>query len=367
MDLAYFTMPLHPMGRDYGETLAEDREAIILADALGYTEAFFGEHAADALENVPSSLLMIASLIHSTKTIKLGSGTVNLPHHHPVQVAGQVAMIDHMLRGRFIFGIGVGALRADNEVYDMLGRNRTEMMLESIEHIIAIWNTDPPYNLKGKYWNITTEETYLPERGQGVLPRCYQKPHPPIVVAVVEPYSKGVTEAAKRGWTPISANFLLPQWVKTHWPKYVEGRQAVGGTANPADWRVAKSIFVADDDATAREYGRGVNGPYYHYYEQLIYKLVKAGRGNLFKKEQSLPDDAATVDNCIGDLVICGTVNSVVDQLLAFREHIGDFGTLLYAGHDWRDRALAKRSMELMATEVMPAVNKAIGLAAAAE
>ena len=95
--------------------------------------------------------------------------------------------------------------------------------------------------------------------------------------------------------------------------------------------------------------------------------MVKAGRGNLFKKEQSLPDDAATVDNCIGDLVICGTVNSVVDQLLAFREHIGDFGTLLYAGHDWRDRALAKRSMELMATEVMAAVNKAIGLAAAAE
>ena len=140
-----------------------------------------------------------------------------------------------MLRGRFIFGIGVGALRADNEVYDMLGRNRTEMMLESIEHIIAIWNTDPPYNLKGKYWNITTEETYLPERGQGVLPRCYQKPHPPIVVAVVEPYSKGVTEAAKRGSTPVSANFLLPHWVQTPWPTYADAHPACPGTANPGD------------------------------------------------------------------------------------------------------------------------------------
>lgn len=98
-----------------------------------------------------------------------------------------------------------------------------------------------------------------------------------------------------------------------------------------------------------------------------MYKLIKTGRVNLFKKDQSLPDDLATVDNCIDDLVICGTVNSVVDQLLAFREHIGDFGTLLYAGHDCRDRALAKRSMELMATEVMPAINKAIGQAAAAE
>ena len=367
MDLAYFTMPLHPIGRDYGETLAEDREAIILADELGFNEAFFGEHVADGLENVPSSLVMIASLIHSTKNIKLGNGTVNLPHHHPVQVAGQVAMIDHMLRGRFIFGIGVGALRADNEAYSLIGANRTEMMLEAIDHIIAIWNTDPPYRLKGKYWNITTEGSYNPARGQGIMPTCYQKPHPPIVVTVVEPFSKGVTEAAKRGWTPISGNFLLPEWVKTHWPKYVEGCRAAGSTPNPADWRVAKSVFVADDEAAAQEYGRGANGPYYHYYEQLMYKLIRAGRTNLFKKDQSLPDEVATVDNCIDDLVICGTANSVVDQILAFRDHVGDFGTLLYAGHDWKDRTLAKRSMELMATEVMPAVNKAIGQSAAAE
>jgi len=60
-------------------------------------------------------------------------------------------------------------------------------------------------------------------------------------------------------------------------------------------------------------------------------------------------------------LVLAGTVNSVVDQILAFREHVGDFGNLLYAGHDWMDPALAKRSMELFANEVMPKVNAAIG------
>jgi len=60
-------------------------------------------------------------------------------------------------------------------------------------------------------------------------------------------------------------------------------------------------------------------------------------------------------------LVLAGTVNSVVDQILAFRDHVGDFGNLLYAGHDWMDPALAKRSMELFANEVMPKVNAAIG------
>ena len=74
-----------------------------------------------------------------------------------------------------------------------------------------------------------------------------------------------------------------------------------------------------------------------------------------------MPNAAVTLDYLLDTLVICGTVNSVVDQLLAFRETVGDFGTLLYAGHDWADVKLARRSMELMATKVMPAVNAAIG------
>ena len=179
--------------------------------------------------------------------------------------------------------------------------------------------------------------------------------------------AKGVVEAAKRGWKPISGNFLLPQWVKTHWPGYVKGCEEAGFTADTQDWRVAKSIFVADDAATARAYAKGKDGPYYHYYEQLMHKLIKGGRAKLFKYDQNEPDDAVGVDRSIDDLVISGTVNDVVDQILAYREFIGDFGTLLYAGHDWRDKPLARRSMELLAEKVMPAVNAAIGQPAAAE
>ncbi|HEV8027540.1 MAG TPA: hypothetical protein VGP50_08925, partial [Stellaceae bacterium] len=74
---------------------------------------------------------------------------------------------------------------------------------------------------------------------------------------------------------------------------------------------------------------------------------------------------AVTLDYVLDALVICGTVNSVVDRLLAFREQVGDFGTLLYAGHDWVEPRLARRSMELMANEVMPRVNAAIKKTAA--
>jgi alkanesulfonate monooxygenase SsuD/methylene tetrahydromethanopterin reductase-like flavin-dependent oxidoreductase (luciferase family) len=354
-------MPLHPPAREPWQTYIEDREAIILADRLGYAEALVGEHVTDLAENVTSCLMFLASLAHETKTIVLGSGTVNMPNSHPAAIAAQVAMLDHMLKGRFIFGISPGGLMSDAEVFGNFKKDRNAIFLESINMVLDIWEKDAPYNLSGQFFNVTTENTKILEIGQGRIIKPYQKPHPPIVVTAVAPHSKGVTEAAKRGWAPISANFLLPEWVASHWPKYQEGCTAVGKTPSGKDWRVAKSIFVADDEKTAKEYGHGAKGPYHFYFKQLIRKLVGAGnRGNLFKLDQSEPDSAITADSMTPKLVIAGGVNSVVEQILAFREKVGPFGTLYYPCHDWVDPALAKRSMQLMAEQVMPKVNQAL-------
>ena len=362
MKLGMFMMPLHPPERDIGETLAEDREAVLLADRLGFAEAFVGEHVTDAAEPVSSCMMFLASLAHETKQIMLGTGTINLPNSHPANVAAQAAMLDHMLKGRFIMGISPGGLMSDAEVFGNLGNNRNEMFVECINTVLKIWESEPPYNIEGKYWNVSVAKTMIPEIGQGYIRKPFQLPHPLIVGTAVAPFSQGVTEMAKRGWQPISANFLMPEWVKSHWPKYVEGREAIGAVASPAEWRVAKSIFVADDEATAKRYAHGADGPYHFYFKQLIRKLVGAGgRGNLFKTDPDMPNEAITPEYVTERLVLAGTVDSVVTQLLAFREQVGDFGTLLYACHDWMDPALAKRSMELMATQVMPRVNAAIG------
>jgi alkanesulfonate monooxygenase SsuD/methylene tetrahydromethanopterin reductase-like flavin-dependent oxidoreductase (luciferase family) len=363
MDLAYFTMPLHPPARDYTETLKEDREALILADRLGYTAAFVGEHVTDRAETITSALIFIASVARDTSRIKLGTGTINMPNNHPAAVAAQVAMVDHLLEGRLLFGISPGGLKSDAEAFGNLDKDRTEMFVEAIDHVLGLWSGEPPYDRVGKHWTITTRQNYVPEIGQGIIVTPYQKPHPPIYVTVVAPFSKGVVAAAERGWLPISANFLQPPWVASHWPMYRKGRENVGATARAADWLVAKSIFVCDDDKVAQAYAKGPDGPYSFYFKQMVRKLVGNGRPELFKHDRSLPDSAITLDYVLDSLVICGTVSSVVDQLLAFRERVGDFGTLVYAGHDWVDRKLGQRSMELMATEVMPRLNKAIGAA----
>jgi alkanesulfonate monooxygenase SsuD/methylene tetrahydromethanopterin reductase-like flavin-dependent oxidoreductase (luciferase family) len=359
--LGTFMMPLHPPSRPAWQTLAEDREAILLADRLGYCEALVGEHVTDLAENVTSCLLFLASLAPETKSIVLGSGTINMPNTHPAAIAAQVAMLDHMLQGRFLMGISPGGLMSDAEAFGNLGKDRNAMFLESINMVLDIWAKEAPYELHGSFFSVTTKSTMIAEIGQGAILKPYQKPHPPIVVTAVAPHSKGVTEAAKRGWGPVSANFLLPEWVASHWPKYQEGCRAINKPARGADWRVAKSIFVADDERTAREYGHGPNGPYHFYFKQLIRKLVGAGgRGNLFKLDQSEPDAAITAEAMTPRLVLAGTVQSVVDQILGFREKVGPFGTLYYPCHDWVDPALGRRSMQLMAEEVMPRVNAAL-------
>jgi alkanesulfonate monooxygenase SsuD/methylene tetrahydromethanopterin reductase-like flavin-dependent oxidoreductase (luciferase family) len=361
MKLGYFTMPLHLVGRDWRETLAEDRDAVLLAERLGYEEAFIGEHVTDLAETITSCLIFIATLARDTKRIKLGSGTVNLANRHPAATAAEVAMVDTLLEGRFILGVGPGGLPSVAEVMQTMDEDRNAIFAEAMDHMIALWTQEPPYRLQGKRWRLSTERTWTPDLGMGGMLKPFQRPHPPIVVTAILPASNGIAAAAARGWTPISANFVHPWVIQTHWPKYAEGCAGAGRAALARDWRVAKSIFVADDEATVRRMTRDAGNPFAYYFRNLQRKAQRTRGNAFFKHDPAVPDEALTDEYLVSQLLIAGTVNEVVDKLLAFREQVGAFGTLLYVGHDWSDPAAMRRSMELTAEEVLPRVNRALG------
>jgi hypothetical protein len=107
--------------------------------------------------------------------------------------------------------------------------------------------------------------------------------------------------------------------------------------------------------------------PYRMYYNSLATKLIKNGRAELFKTSRDMPDAEVTLDYICDNLIIWGSPEKVTDEILSFREQVGDFGTLLYAGHDWHDPVLARRSMILAAEQVLPAVNAAIRQPAVAQ
>ena len=139
MRLGYFTMPMHPLERSPTDTLREDREAIILADKLGFYDAFVGEHLTERSENITNSLLFLATLISYTRNIKLATGTTNLSQQHPVIIASNSAMFDHLSKGRFIFGISAGALKCDAEALGNLQQDRSKLFQECIDVILQIW------------------------------------------------------------------------------------------------------------------------------------------------------------------------------------------------------------------------------------
>src|ERR1700740_3715850 len=167
MKLGFCTMPIHPLDKDWRQSLREDREAFLLADELGFTEAYVGEHVTDKAENITSCVAFLAWIAADTKQIKLGTGTINMPNTHPATIASSLAMLDHMLDGRLIFGISPGGLQSDAEIFDNLDADRNAMFLEAINQVLEIWAREPPYNLDGKYWKVSTEKTLIRDIGQG--------------------------------------------------------------------------------------------------------------------------------------------------------------------------------------------------------
>jgi len=363
MKLGYFAMPAHPVSRNITDTLREDREIVILADQLGFHDAFIGEHITDLVENVTNSMLFLATLIHSTKQIKLGTGTTNLAHQHPVLVAAHAAMFDHLAEGRFIFGVSQGALPSDAEILGLLDQPRKPLFSESLDVILKIWECDPPYNidLPNNRFKVSTARTLDHFSNTGKMYKPYQKPYPEIVGTVVEPYSQGAVLMGQKDIHPISANFLFDDWLESHWQQYSLGKSNVSKVADRSDWRIARTIIVNDDDKVAIDYGKtSEQSPYRFYYQNLAYKLLKGRPGTMFVKRNSTKK--TTFDDIVNELVICGSVNSVVDQILSLYDKTGGFGELLYAGIDWVDPTIARRSMVLMAEQVMPKVNEALKL-----
>jgi alkanesulfonate monooxygenase SsuD/methylene tetrahydromethanopterin reductase-like flavin-dependent oxidoreductase (luciferase family) len=264
-----------------------------------------------------------------------------------VLIATQAAMFDHLAEGRFIFGISPGALPTDSEAIGTLELDKNALFAEAIDVILAIWERDPPYDIDfpNNRFKVSTAKTMMKHLGVGFMGKPYQQPRPEICGTVVAPFSPGVVLMGKRDFHPLSANFLLSQHLKSHWTNYSKGKAEVGQTASTEDWRVARTVFVADDDKVAERYGRSdPNSPYGFYYGQMRGKLARGKRLYVFKSHKEQPDEEVTHDFVMDRLVLHGSVNKVVDQILALREEIGEFGELVYGGMDWVDPALAKRS-----------------------
>lgn len=364
MKLGLFGMPLHPPTRAMAESLEEDADKVIHADQLGFDEVWIGEHMSCTTEPISSPLMFLSSLIHRTKNVRLGTGVIALPNHHPAVVASEVAQFDHLSRGRLLLGIGPGGLASDMELFDVQdGAYRTDRMMESIDIILKLWSQNPPYNIDGKHWKIKLSDTVIPELGVGYIPKPLQQPHPPIMMTAMSPFSSSMKTAGERGWGPMSANFCPEYVIASHWKKFREGCEAVGRQPSGEDWRVARNIVLARSDSEARDRVMNPAGSNYYYFEYLWKVLRSVNYTAVMKSDPEKADEDVTVQELIDSMVIYGSPKTVTEKLLAFRDRTGPFGGLLMAMMDGSgaNRACEFESMTLLAREVMPAVRSALG------
>lgn len=352
--LGVFFQPLHLPERPPSDCWDDDLNIIIHGDKTGFSEAWIGEHYCIRWENLPAPELLIAKALGLTQNIRFGSGVHVLAYHHPAVVAHKIAAMDHLSRGRFMFGIGTGGTPSDFEMLgiDFKNGEHRERMPEAIEMILALWASDGEMEIKGKFWNIKVPFPNKKMSWEYHL-KPYQQPHPPIAVAGTSPFSATLKWGAERGFIPmtIDANVEI---VKSHWIAIQQGAAKGNRNISRAAWRIARVIYVAETDELAREHllessmARG-----FKEYFIRVYNLF--GGLDMIKHDFTVPDEAIDVDYAMEHLWMVGSVETVTKKLEKFYTAIGGFGTLFilhFDTHPHPERYL--NSMTLLKEKIMP-------------
>jgi alkanesulfonate monooxygenase SsuD/methylene tetrahydromethanopterin reductase-like flavin-dependent oxidoreductase (luciferase family) len=361
MRLGMFMHPIHDFRRGYHTLLFEDMDVIRAADEEGFDEVWLGEHFLLPSEPFADPLMIYARLAAECKRIIFGSGVHCLPNQHPAIVAGRAAQFDHLVEGRFIMGVGPGAAPPDFELFGVLDKNRMEMLEESVDMIVKLWTTDPPYDIRGKYWQAVVKDNILPHIGVGKMTEPYQKPHPRIMLPSMSRNSASSRLAARRGWEMISANFVPADVLIGHWRDYCDERTKHGLAIEPHRWRAGRTLLVTETDEEAQAYLNSPGNALEWYFHYIIGLTGHGGFVGMLKSDPDMPDSEITPRYCIDTMVIAGSPRAVAERLAAFRERTGPFETLIISHHDWVPRDLWRRHMHLVAHEMLPILRDLTG------
>lgn len=356
MNIGYFNMPLHPPGSNHTKTYEDDIEQIVFLDQLGFDEAWIGEHFTAEWENIPAPDIFISYLFAITKSIKLGTGVNCLPNHNPFVLAHRIAQIDHMSKGRFLWGIGSGGFIGDLKLFRhdaQTGTNR-EMTKESLDLIFQIWNDPKPGVYESKWWELEIPEEDK-EIGLRTHLKPFQKPHPPIGVAGVSPNSETLKIAGANEWLPLSINFAHVNILKTHWDSIEEGAKKANKIPNRLNWRISREIIVSESRKEAeKEILKGVISR--DFEEYFLKMLPKYSSLEVLKKDPNMPDSDVDIKYLMNNIFIYGTPSDVLEKIQELNYSVGGFGTLLAMGHEWNNESFWKNSMILLKKEILPKV-----------
>jgi len=310
-------------------------------DRLGFDEAWIGEHHSGGFEIIAAPEVFIAAAAERTRRIRLGTGVKSLPYHHPFIIAETMAQLDHMTRGRAMFGAGPGALPSDAEMFGLRPADLRPRMEQALDAIMPL--------LRGETVSMKTEWFELNEAHLSV--GCYSRPTIETAITSVRSPA-GVVAAGRYGAGVLTLGGIDDASLAHHaenWRIYEETAAQHGHVPDRADWRITMYVHLADTREQARkdcEYGLEA---YVGYANDIVPAPNPIPRG--------LPDPVAYINETQRGIV--GTPEDAIREISRVQDALGGFGAVLLFQHDWVSWPATLRSMELIAEEVRPHFTRA--------
>jgi limonene 1,2-monooxygenase len=337
-----FLAPHHPVGEHPMLQFRRDLDLVEHLDTLGYDEFWCGEHHSSGWEMIASPEMFLAAAGERTKRIKLGTGVVSLPYHHPFNVAQRMVQLDHMTGGRAIFGSGPGALASDAHtlgIDPMVLRDRQDEAIGVIRRL-----------MRGERLTITSDWFTLQDAALQLLP--LQDDMPFAVASQISP--SGMTLAGKHGIGVISLGSLSDEGLNAlpmQWSFAEAAAAEHGQRVDRKDWRVLMSWHIAETRDQARAEAR--DGLFRHHNEYITATLQRPG-ARPFKTPDEAVDKMAFVPGAVATI---GTPDDLVARIRSLLEVSGGFGTVVGFVHDWANPENTRRSWDMVARYVVPEIN----------
>lgn len=342
MKFGIFLAPFHRVGENPTLALKRDMKLIEWLDELGYDEAWIGEHHSFGRELIADPVVFMAAAAERTRRIRLGTGVLSLPYHHPLMVADRMVQLDHMTEGRVMLGVGPGALTSDAHMMGIPTVEQRRRMGEALDAIMALLKGDERVTMKTDWFELKDARLQL---------ASFSDPHLPVAVAASFTPS-GPTAAGKHGVGLLSVAGVDNKAFERTWGWAEEAAAESGKRISREHWKVVVPIHVAQSRKEAiAEIEEG--------YRLRAYtgdaKNPGAGNGGLFANAGTLQEQAERGSALIGSP---DEVAAAIEQIV---ERSGGVGGILGLAHEWASTEATYRSYELFARYVAPRFQSQLG------
>ena len=341
MRFGIFMAPFHPAGVNPTVLLDGDLELIEHLDRLGFEEAWIGEHHSAGSEIIASPEIFIAAAAQRTRRIKLGSGVISASYHNPLWVAQRAVQLDHMTRGRFMLGLGPGALPSDAAMIGLTMPQTRELLEDAVDVITRLMRSDEPVSFENSRWTLRDARLHL---------RPYTHPHPEIAIAAVASPS-GPRLAGRYGHGLLSIGATTAAGFDVlglHWGVMEERAAHYGVKVDRQAWRLVGLVHLAETREQAyRDVEHGILDWFDYFQNTAAFPQMAVGDG-------TTPRQCIDFVNQSG-LGAIGTPDDAIAQIQRLdAQSSGGFGAYLQLAHDWAAPAARLRSYELFARHVAP-------------